>query len=244
MVCEICSGDWFSLIYSGPVRDGNGKYIVSEVMACQTCHAWRLSDSQGLGNYEGATYRESLGELATAQGFMDLHDSEQVWKLFALGDHNIRGKDILDIGAAAGSFVDYVRGLAQSVDAVEPCHLYWTELERKCSHVYADLHQIQDRTYDLITCFDTVEHVQDPKKLLADAFQLLRKGGKILLSTPDRTELSEKRLKKKNYFRTQHKWYFDGLSIAHLLHDAGVRKAEYYSEDEPLGKQLYVWCVK
>lgn len=40
--------------------------------------------------------------------------------------------------------------------------------------------------FDLITCFETIEHVEDYQQALASLFQALKPGGGILVSSPDR----------------------------------------------------------
>ena len=42
------------------------------------------------------------------------------------------------------------------------------------------------RQYDLITCFETIEHVPDYRSALQNLFRLLQPGGKLLISSPNR----------------------------------------------------------
>lgn len=44
----------------------------------------------------------------------------------------------------------------------------------------------EGRKYDLITCFETIEHVADYEAALNNLFQLLKPGGKLLISSPNR----------------------------------------------------------
>ncbi len=41
-------------------------------------------------------------------------------------------------------------------------------------------------TYDLITCFETIEHVPDYRSALSNLFALLKAGGTLLISSPNR----------------------------------------------------------
>lgn len=43
-----------------------------------------------------------------------------------------------------------------------------------------------DATFDAYTSFETIEHVPDPDRLLVEALRVLKPGGTLLLSTPNR----------------------------------------------------------
>jgi len=47
-----------------------------------------------------------------------------------------------------------------------------------------------DGTYDLYTCFETIEHVDGDEALLREARRVLREGGRFVCSTPNRELLS------------------------------------------------------
>jgi GT2 family glycosyltransferase/SAM-dependent methyltransferase/glycosyltransferase involved in cell wall biosynthesis len=49
-----------------------------------------------------------------------------------------------------------------------------------------DLADLGDGSFDLITCFEALEHVEDHDRLLAQVSRLLRPDGILVLSTPDR----------------------------------------------------------
>jgi glycosyltransferase involved in cell wall biosynthesis/ubiquinone/menaquinone biosynthesis C-methylase UbiE len=47
------------------------------------------------------------------------------------------------------------------------------------------IHDIPDNSIDLITSFETLEHVKDPKALLAEFYRVLTPSGRIVLSVPN-----------------------------------------------------------
>lgn len=61
--------------------------------------------------------------------------------------------------------------------------------------------------FDLITCFETIEHLHDYKTALCNLFSLLNKGGTLLISSPNRPITSPLALsisdKPSNKFHTQ-----------------------------------------
>src|SRR5687768_9249956 len=43
----------------------------------------------------------------------------------------------------------------------------------------------RDRSLDLVTCLDVIEHVLDPRHLIAEIGRVLRPGGHCILATPN-----------------------------------------------------------
>lgn len=235
----------------GPILDGRMKgHLKSAARMCKGCAAIRLDDSMGPDEYQSETYRQKLKEPTDADGFMETHDHEQVYKLLRINDIKIRGKKVLEIGAAAGSFIDYIRGLVAEVSAIEPCRLYQEALFKKCFEVYPFIQNVAaGRKYDLITCFDTIEHVQDPSSVLQKAYQLLAPGGTLLVSTGEHEQM-QALVRPASYFKTQHKWYWSAdafwdcylCTIGPLA--TGSAEARLECVKEPHGPQMYLYVKK
>jgi len=49
-----------------------------------------------------------------------------------------------------------------------------------------DLHNIGDSTFDTVICFQVIEHVKEDRRLLEEAYRVLKPGGRLLLTTPNR----------------------------------------------------------
>jgi len=78
----------------------------------------------------------------------------------------------------------------------------------KACYLIGDITQFEcGRQFDLISCFETIEHVPDFRGALANLFQLLKPGGVLLVSSPNRpvTSPSARSLsdKPENPFHTQ-----------------------------------------
>ncbi|OGU66128.1 MAG: hypothetical protein A2W30_08440 [Ignavibacteria bacterium RBG_16_36_9] len=48
----------------------------------------------------------------------------------------------------------------------------------------------QNKTYDLITCFETIEHIKNYENAIKNLHSLLKAGGTLLISSPNRTVTS------------------------------------------------------
>lgn len=249
--CEICRTNDWELVYMGPILDGRLKdKVKSAARMCKTCGVIRLDDSMGPDEYSTEEYRRKLKEPTDADGFYETHDHEQIYKLLRINDIKIRGKKALDVGAAAGAFLDYIRGLAAEVSAIEPCRAYEDRLFKICHEVYPYIQNVAaGRQYDLITCFDTIEHVQDPVATLQAAYRLLGAGGTLVASTGEYEPL-QALSRPSTYFRTQHKWYWTDESFWELYHRAlhgqimAGTEAWVESIFEPHGPQMYLYVKK
>jgi len=77
---------------------------------------------------------------------------------------------------------------------------------------------------DRAVCFSVVEHVDDPLALLRDIRDLVRPGGELLLSTPNREDWLLELLPAEYgafFYRKVHFWYFNAASLAELVRRAG-----------------------
>ncbi len=49
------------------------------------------------------------------------------------------------------------------------------------------LNGLEDQFFDVVICFQLIEHIQDDKTLLKEIYRVLKPGGKLLLTTPNKT---------------------------------------------------------
>ena len=80
-------------------------------------------------------------------------------------------------------------------------------------------------SYDLITLWDVIEHVPDPKAYIQRAVDLLRKGGVMALATPDVDSIPA-RLTGKRWvgfkLSEEHVYYFSIRTLRRMLEEAGM----------------------
>lgn len=100
--------------------------------------------------------------------------------------------EVLDIGAGNGILALLLNKLKREVkvDAVEPDIAARQRINSIYREVYgldleAFLRQDRSRQYDYIVMADVIEHIANPEPLLKLLKQLLKPGGKIILSTPN-----------------------------------------------------------
>ena len=228
--CEVCgSTDWREA-YRGPVRDGAfGRLTKPTIVArCGDCGVERLAEESTKDDdfYKGTEYRAALNEATDAAGFFAEHDRLQLQNLQQVWPETLRGKTIADIGCAAGSFLDHVKGLPARAIAIEPCIPYHRSLSDRGFEVYASPSDMNDpASVDWAFSFSVIEHVGDPKSFLADIRTMVKPGGRILISTPNRADLLMSLLPDTYpsfFYRAVHRWYFDADSLANCARQAGL----------------------
>jgi len=96
--------------------------------------------------------------------------------------------DMLDVGAATGFFLDLARNRGWRTVGVEPSEFAVSVAKGKGLDVRQGIVEdlaIPDNSFDVITMWDVIEHVNAPRASLAAAFRLLRPGGVLAINTPD-----------------------------------------------------------
>ena len=93
----------------------------------------------------------------------------------------------LDIGCADGVFINEASALGMKVSGVELSPIavdmaLAKGLDVTCGDI---TNLITIEKYDCITGFDVIEHVLDPRALIAEIVSRLKPGGYIVLTTPD-----------------------------------------------------------
>lgn len=230
--CVICGCSSSRVIYDGPIRMGMFGALSSEahrIVRCSKCLAGSLANAFGSSEeyYQSETYRKEVDGGAKADDYFRLHDAEQIRHLSITGTGIFRGKVVADIGCGGGSFLDGIRGYAADALAIEPSATFRASLKSRGYKAYAfvddALTEYKGRI-DLVTAFDVLEHVEDPRSFLAGIQQLLVTGGKVVLSTPNSDDLLIEALPSEYsafFYRKAHLWYFDREALLSLLRLAG-----------------------
>jgi len=135
---------------------------------------------------------------------------------------------LLDIGAATGFFMNIAKKRGFEVHGVELSDFAAKQgREKGLDIVSGDLFtkKFSENSFDVVTMFDVLEHVGDPKTILEEVRRILNQGGLLVLSTPDAQSLWA-RLWGGNWqliIPPEHIHYFSQKNLADYLSKSGFK---------------------
>ncbi len=140
----------------------------------------------------------------------------------------LSGGTVGDIGAGFGLFLEELRKLwpNSNLVAIEPS----AEMAAICRSKGLEVAQVTieaiqgyDGRFDLLTAFELVEHLYEPRVLVERAFRLLRPGGYFLATTLNGEGFDIQVLweQSKSVFPPHHLNFFNPNSLARLCESAG-----------------------
>ncbi|KND49432.1 MAG: Alternative oxidase/tellurite resistance protein TehB [Parcubacteria bacterium C7867-003] len=95
---------------------------------------------------------------------------------------------LLDIGSATGFFMELARFKGFQVSGIEISDFAAEKGRKKgLSITTGDIFtpNFASENFDVITMFDVIEHVPNPKETISEARRILKKGGILVINTPD-----------------------------------------------------------
>ena len=108
-----------------------------------------------------------------------------------------KGKRVLDLASGEGygtallaSVATEATGIDQDLQAVT--HAVSNYIQSNLNYIHGSISDVpvHGQVYDLITCFEAIEHVTDQEKVLDEALRLLSDDGLLLISTPNKLVFS------------------------------------------------------
>jgi 2-polyprenyl-3-methyl-5-hydroxy-6-metoxy-1,4-benzoquinol methylase len=137
-----------------------------------------------------------------------------------------RSKYVLDIGCAAGAFPKAAYDLGFSVVGVEPNELAAERARQTFGFdIRTGLLEDQDfggRKFDLISLWDVIEHLTNPRETTDVIHALLKDDGLLVINFPNHDSLARKILGRKwPMYVNVHVTYFTPATMAKLLDGSG-----------------------
>lgn len=149
-------------------------------------------------------------------------------KIYSEYVKKIKPGKILDIGCGLGDFLQILKKNKWTIYGIDLNKKSVDESKKKLNTNRIFNKKIEDYSpkikFKLITMFDLIEHVYKPDKILKKSYKILKKGGYILINTPD-TSNWFKKVFGKNWFqyKEEHLYYFNKKSLILLLKKQGFK---------------------
>ena len=112
------------------------------------------------------------------EGYENEHPVWRLWIDFA--KNHINPKKWLDVGCAYGYLVSEARAKGINAVGIDVSSYALEQIPELKDYVnYGDGHclDFNEHSFDVVSCFDILEHMEDPKKCLLECKRVLRPGG-------------------------------------------------------------------
>lgn len=148
---------------------------------------------------------------------------------------SMEGGHLLDVGCAAGGFLREMRRTGKwKVQGVEPnAHLACFARETLELSVFTGRlteANLPDESFEVVTMWDVLEHVHDPRATLKEVYRLLKPGGMLLASVPNANSVDAKLFGR--YWVgldfPRHLYVFSTSTLTALLEKAGLRPERFF----------------
>jgi len=228
--CPLCEGQKFS-----KVTEISSRQIVS----CQSCDLVQVnplpSKEQIEHHYDSdyfKNYDPYIANLSTHQAYFQ-KKLGQIEK--RVGKKTMVVK-LLDVGCALGVFLEMAKlkgwqtmGIEISKEAVEYCR-------KRGLQIFADTIEgikLPENSFDLVTCFQTIEHAREPIELAQAVFRVLKKGGLAVFTTPSYDVWTRKLMGRFwfGYRHWEHLFFFTPKTLRLLFEKAGFSKIEVKKDE-------------
>lgn len=199
-------------------------YDIQRCLACDTMYVETLPTQEALA----AIYTsESYYELPTDS--MQRIVDENRRRLSLIRVMKPKGK-FLDIGCAHGLLLDFAKQSGYDTNGVEPTFNN-AEVARGKGHKVFNgwlndfVAQNGEQLFDVITCLDVIEHIDDPKIFLQLATSLLADDGLMIVSTPNYSGVIAKLLGAKDPYMTppEHITFFSANGMKKIATGCGLQ---------------------
>jgi 2-polyprenyl-3-methyl-5-hydroxy-6-metoxy-1,4-benzoquinol methylase len=187
--------------------------------ACGFVFAQRIPTEQELNQfYSGYGSNNYLSPL-TIKRYHELLDKMEPFR---------KTNKLMDVGCGNGFFLEVAKERGWEVYGTE----YAPRLVEICQSKGINMQQgkldptlFENESFDVITSFEVLEHINTPREEIAHFYQLLRKGGLVYLTTPNFNSLLRYKLKSQYNVIAypEHLSYYTPRTLSKLFRTSGFK---------------------
>lgn len=223
-------------------------FEIRDVVQCRQCQFVYTHPMAPPGHFDHVYGGEYWTTYNVEVGEPDIHD--RIDEFLEISHERIErlsrfaqtGK-LLDVGCSMGFLVKAATdagfeasGVDLSEETLEEGRQMF-DVDLKCS----TLEELPlDQKYDVIMCYNTIEHLTDPEGLLREMKKRLSSNGVVVIGTHDIESESHKRERRlwKHIMPTEHLFYFRRIDLESLGSRVGL---ESFHSDKPIDNSIVVY---
>ena len=242
VVCPLCAAPV-------PMRS-HFKNGADRIRRCPVCSVGfvypRLSGSDLLSQYSPKYFQEKYDNTQESE-YVNMHSWRAKIAMCLMRVNRLRGAQaglLLDVGCGRGWFLEAARERGWRVQGLELCAAVAEKTMKQVgTQVYVgsifdiDI-ELPSETFDLVTMFDVIEHLEAPLEALRICHRILKPGGVLAISTPNLRGLGCRLLGAKAFavWPDEHIFYFGPGSMKRALQladftDMEIASREIYPEN-------------
>jgi 2-polyprenyl-3-methyl-5-hydroxy-6-metoxy-1,4-benzoquinol methylase len=157
-------------------------------------------------------------------------------RLRLISDLARRDLHLLDVGCSTGAFVAWAQQQgfeAEGVDISRPAIEYGREvrgLKLHLANFSAQPPTFPADAFDLVTIWETLEHLPEPGDVLEAASRVLTDRGRLAISVPNYASLTQRVLGSRHrYVGVDHVNYFNPTTLTRLLEGHGFKVERHFT---------------
>ncbi len=235
--CAVCGGEAFRELYPGTISDPErspeayfGSFRTQTgyypIMSCERCGLRQMrprDDDATLGRAYGALPGDVDHQLDVAARRLATSQTALVMR------HRAAPARLLDVGAGAGCFLEAAAARGYEAGGLEPsaeCVRLVRERVPSARMVHGSIESadIAPGSYDIVTLWDVLEHLTEPRATVRRLAAWLAPDGLLALQVPDGDSLPARLLGASwPLLLREHLTYFDAATMTRLLETEGYR---------------------
>jgi 2-polyprenyl-3-methyl-5-hydroxy-6-metoxy-1,4-benzoquinol methylase len=211
--------------------EGNSKIVFTEFgthyLKCKTCgHLY--SSYESVEHYDG--YFENQKDNEEAELFWDVAH-KKMYQGFSRKYMTGKSGKILDVGAGLGFFTKFSSGIegwqACGVE-ISPGGCRFAKEKLMLENFYCGKLEeapLEPDSFDLITLWDVIEHLKNPRPVISKCRELLKDGGILFIHTPNgEAQIVKAKVKKFLFGEKEGMHFLEAKDHLHLYREETLRK--------------------
>jgi 2-polyprenyl-3-methyl-5-hydroxy-6-metoxy-1,4-benzoquinol methylase len=233
--CYLCGSNSLKIIRNKVRYD-----IRRNVLKCSNCGFVYLEEKQiNYDDYYKGDYRKlytpNLGEKLTSKQLFESLLPYQKYRVEIAKDLVHNDSTICDIGCSSGHFLHSMKGIVKERIGIEfnqsDFEFVEQELKIKVFNEPIQKTNLKEKTFDLISSFHVLEHVEDPRDFLINARKYLKDSGYLLIEVPNVEDALLSLYRNQEYedfwYREPHIYNFSIKSLNELMKQSGFVGESY-----------------
>jgi len=230
VVCNHCGADEPSTVFQGGdwLHGIPGLFTLVRCSHCGLMYLDPQPTPEALAAYYPVDYEAHIGTQKQRLGWLRRLDYEYgIHKRYRAIMRYTGTGHMLDVGCGTGAFLDGMRDRGWTVAGIEPgiqaAEYGRTELGLDIENATLENAELAPGSYDLVTMWNVLEHLPDPRQALVRVREALRPGGLLVFAVPNLNSTDRMLFRQywAGYDLPRHLYVFPDEVLASMVRAAG-----------------------